>query len=906
MRGNNGHAVSFKRRLWRRTAIITLSIAAAGAITNVALAATNCGGGSSGGSGGVTTGGNGGNSGSNGDQGGSAELTTKAASASITLGHTNDDVATVTATDTDSDTGSNTGSKSYSGSSNESVPQGSVTFWVCGPLGSAPSTNPTSSQCSTSRSGASSTKVGTVSAPTSTSGHSAVFTSPAFTPSSPGWYCFYASFSGSKGWSWNSSASSSSALGHTQSGAPSECFQVTAATPTVTTSVATPASTLLGSHWGDSATVTGVSAGGAPTGKVSWTLCEESHTGTPCTTGTSLGSTSTASRSGNASIFALPAADDATPQSAGTWCFNTSFSATSSDYTSASGSPECFAVTSASTTPATADLTTTVDDSNGAWTGAEQSGAIAHDTASLAGVAGHLPTGTVTYRLFDNGTCAGDDATSQVVDVNSGTGAVPDSAATSALDSGSYSYLASYSGNSYYAPATASCEPFSVGLAQVTVATAVDDAKTDAAWAGSETSGAEAYDTASLSYSAGAPTGTVTYTLYANDDCSGDGTAAGVETISDGTVPNSATSSPLAPGSYSYLAAYSGDGTYGAGNGSCETLSVAKVTTGTDTAVVDAGTDAAWSGTETTAASAIDTATVSGSATYPPSGTLTYSLYDNGDCSASPASTDQVTLNEDGSVPDSSSTGPLIAGSYSYQAVYSGDTYNTTSTGACEPFAVALTPAAVSGAAIMDPTSGSYVSPGSTVTYTVTIKNIGETFLDPVVVTDQVPTGTTFLSAGQGGSLLNGLITWPGINLVGLGSSTVTFTVKVNSADPNNDVIPNTAYFTNVNTPGCGSALTCATNTVTMTVRAGSTGSTGTSTTTTPTSTTTSTSTSTSTTSTTTGSSTTSSGSSSTTAKTSGGLAFTGANIAGTAGGGLLLGLLGLLLVGAERRRRQA
>ena len=42
-----------------------------------------------------------------------------------------------------------------------------------------------------------------------------------------------------------------------------------------------------------------------------------------------------------------------------------------------------------------------------------------------------------------------------------------------------------------------------------------------------------------------------------------------------------------------------------------------------------------------------------------------------------------------GLVPNSSETAALAAGSYSYQAVYTGDSNYTGSTGACEPFKIA-------------------------------------------------------------------------------------------------------------------------------------------------------------------------------------------------------------------------
>jgi hypothetical protein len=51
-----------------------------------------------------------------------------------------------------------------------------------------------------------------------------------------------------------------------------------------------------------------------------------------------------------------------------------------------------------------------------------------------------------------------------------------------------------------------------------------------------------------------------------------------------------------------------------------------------------------------------------------------------------------VTLSQDGSVPASSSSGALAAGSYGYQAAYSGDSNYQPLTGSCEPFTVAHAP----------------------------------------------------------------------------------------------------------------------------------------------------------------------------------------------------------------------
>src|SRR5207247_2615041 len=107
------------------------------------------------------------------------------------------------------------------------------------------------------------------------------------------------------------------------------------------------------------------------------------------------------------------------------------------------------------------------------------------------------------------------------------------------------------------------------------------------------------------------PTGTVTYTFFTNGTCDGDGTGAGTKTLlADGSVPNSNSESTLAVGSYAFRARYNGDDNYAADTGPCEPFSVAQGSSETNTAVYNATTNAPWAGTETTGASAYDTATV--------------------------------------------------------------------------------------------------------------------------------------------------------------------------------------------------------------------------------------------------------------------------------------------------------
>jgi uncharacterized repeat protein (TIGR01451 family) len=616
----------------------------------------------------------------------------------------------------------------------------------------------------------------------------------------------------------------------------------------------------------DTATVTGFD-GIDPTGGVTYTFFDSAD----CSAGSVFTDPVTLS-SGT-----VPDSNSTSPLGGGAYSFQAVY-AGDANYKGSTGSCEPFTVL-----PADSGTSTTVFDANSGspWAGTETVGASAFDTSSVTGVTGFAPTGSVTYTLFTNGTCAG-DGTGQEVTVGDG-GSVPNSDATAPLGAGSYSYLDNYSGDSNYNSSTGTCEPFSVGKATPTLTTVVDDPSTNAAWDNSETAGATAFDTSTLTAVPGfVPTGTVTYLLFNNDSCTPDGTNAGSPALSAGNVPNSDTSAPLAAGSYSYLATYSGDGNYAGVAATCEPFSVAQATTQTATVVFDASTQKPWAGTETTGATAFDTSTVTGAPSpFEPTGTVTYSFFHNGTCSGdAPATTEQVSLSG-GTVPPSGITSALTAGSYSYMAVYSGDANNLASGGLapdCEPFTVALTPAVVSATKSSDPADGSVVARGAHITYTVTLENSGEADATGLTVTDSVPTGTTFVSAANGGTLANGVVTWTGVDVAGNnGTTSVSFVVSVDATDTNNQVIPNTAGFTDVNTPNCKGAATCDTNTVKVTVHVAQTAP---QTATTVAATT-------------------------TTAK-KGGLAFTGANVFRTIGGGMLLTLVGSLLVVAGRRRRSA
>jgi hypothetical protein len=118
-----------------------------------------------------------------------------------------------------------------------------------------------------------------------------------------------------------------------------------------------------------------------------------------------------------------------------------------------------------------------------------------------------------------------------------------------------------------------------------------------------------------------------------------------------------------------------------------------KYSSTTSVGVDDAATGSPWTGSEVTGASAYTISAVSGGGPAP-TGSVTYNFYGNGTCSGSPAGASTVTM-VSGSVPNSSTFGPLSAGTYSFLANYSGDSNYNGSTSGCASFRVSPAPTSI-------------------------------------------------------------------------------------------------------------------------------------------------------------------------------------------------------------------
>ena len=136
--------------------------------------------------------------------------------------------------------------------------------------------------------------------------------------------------------------------------------------------------------------------------------------------------------------------------------------------------------------------------------------------------------------------------------------------------------------------------------------------------------GSSVYDTTTLGnlVDGEIPTGHVQYTFFANGDCSGDGTSAGLKTLNlDGSVPQSDTEGPLAAGDYSFHAQYLAgtDAHYSDSEVSaCEPFTVLKTTPSVSTQLSES--------TGNVGDSVHDSATING-ATADAGGTISYAVY---------------------------------------------------------------------------------------------------------------------------------------------------------------------------------------------------------------------------------------------------------------------------------------
>ena len=501
------------------------------------------------------------------------------------------------------------------------------------------------------------------------------YSSDQFTAVEVGQYDFVATYSGDTD---NSTVTTSCADEN-------ESVQVTNATPTLTTTAT--ATVALGGTISDTADLEG---GAEPTGEVEFFLVGPNRDG--CDTTSAFSASITANGNGTYSSGSF------TPTEAGTYFWQAFYSGDGNNNDVVTDCPdpaETSVVTATTTLTTTASPPVTI-------------GGTISDTADLEGGAG--PTGTITFNAYgpNDPTCDAAPAFTSTVGFSTGDGTHTSDPFTP-TEPGTYLFVASYSGDSANSPATTVCGDANES---VVVSAAVPTLTTQAS--SGVATGGTITDTATLAGGVG-PTGTITFNVFGPNDASCDNAAAFTSTtdVSGNGNYSSASFTATAPGTYRFVAEYSGDGSNQAVTTLCNDPG--------ESVVVSQATPALT----TTASASVpvggtldDTATLSGG--VGPSGTITFDLFgpNNATCTGTAIFTSTVTVAGNGNYTSASFTA-TTPGTYNFEASYSGDANNAAATAACGAAgeSVTVTQAAPSIAT----TASAGVAVGGTVSDTATI-----------------------------------------------------------------------------------------------------------------------------------------------------------------------------------------
>ena len=249
-------------------------------------------------------------------------------------------------------------------------------------------------------------------------------------------------------------------------------------------------------------------------------------------------------------------------------------------------------------------------------------------------------------------------------------------------------------------------------------------------------------------------TGTVTYNVYSDSGCTTALNSGAPETITTpGTLPPSAPLT-LSPGTYYWQAVYSGDSTNNGSNSLCGvtgevetvTLSTTSSSTTTSTTTTSSTTTsttiaarptqlttslsgADQSGTSIsvlTNTAVTDTAALTGTDAATATGTVAYNVYSDSNCTSLVNAGTPETIITPGTLPPSNAVSLPTAGTYYWQATYSGDSNNAPSTTTCGtevecvicPTTTSTTPAATT--TTLDPTTTSTSTSTTTTTMPAT------------------------------------------------------------------------------------------------------------------------------------------------------------------------------------------
>jgi hypothetical protein len=329
-------------------------------------------------------------------------------------------------------------------------------------------------------------------------------------------------------------------------------------------------------------------------------------------------------------------------------------------------------------------------------------GAPVADKATVTG--GSSPTGTVAFSLYGNPTCAGTPLFTDTENLSSGRATSSSHTATAA---GTDYWTASYSGDSKNSPVASGCadEPVTITKASPGITTTQQPA--------SAVAGRPVADKATVT-GGSSPTGTVTFNLYGNPNCTGTALFTDTETLASGTATSS-NYTTAATGTVYWTATYNGDTNNNPATSGCADEPV------TITPASPTITTTQQPATGSAPTVAFDQATVTGG--FNPTGTVTFALYGNPNCSGTPVFTDANEPLTSGGVATGGGIRFSAPGTAWWVATYNGDTNNNPVTSGCSDEPVTITPAVTAITTTPQPvtaTVGTAIADQATVTSGVT------------------------------------------------------------------------------------------------------------------------------------------------------------------------------------------
>ncbi len=510
-----------------------------------------------------------------------------------------------------------------------------ITFTVFGPQATAPTT------CTTG---------GTAAGTATPAGNGTYADSSAFTPSGAGTYWWYASSASDTN---NNGAASTCGTGMTST-------VVAKASPTL--GVTAPGAGTVGTAI-PAASITSTlasSSGTSDTNTITFTVFGPQATApTTCTTGGTAAGTATPAGNGTYATNS-----SFTPSAVGTyWWYASSASDTNNNGAASTCGTGMTSTVVGKTSPT---IATTLSAAS------ITVGGTAFDSSTLTGETSNAG-GSVTYSYYTNNTCSTGLVTVGSVTVTNGS--VPVSATATFSTAGTYYWQAVYNGDTNNNTASSPCtavtnEQLTVNKTSPTIATTLS--------AASITVGGTAFDSSTLTGETSNAGGSVTYSYYTNNTCSTGLVTVGSVTVTNGSVPVSATATFSTAGTYYWQAVYNGDTNNNTASSPCTAVTNEQLTVNKTSPTIATTLS---SGSITVGGIALDSATLTGE-TGNAGGTVTYNYYTNNTCSTGHVTVGSVTVSG-GVVPSSSNVTFSTAGTYYWQAVYNGDTNNNTASSPC-------------------------------------------------------------------------------------------------------------------------------------------------------------------------------------------------------------------------------